>query len=490
MLDVAIPEPATLDPMRIQDPASVLVARQLFEGLTRWDPESEEVAPAAAASWKVANKGRRFTFKLRPGMTFHDGTPVTARDFIFAFDRIARKRSGSDLAYTLELVKGFDETNGLGDSNHLSGLRAKGKRTLEIRLSRPFYELPLVLTHPGLVPLRRRNVAKLDRFLTEPVGNGPFQMAESWGPEETVLLEAYEGALPRPQLDGIRFVPFPDAVRSWIPFTNGDFDVAEVPAGQLEVALEAYGGDGYLPFLAGYYYGFNLKAPELKDRRLRAGVNRAIDREAIASRIYKGTMIPPRGIVPTGMPGFDEDACGKLCDHSPAAARRLVRKLPRKSRRVRIEFTEGEPHYRVARLIRKNLTEVGLKVETKGYPLERYLERLSKGRQSTYRLGWIAEYPSPSVFLASLFLSTSPDNHSSFSSNTVDALLDKAQATRGARKRLMLYKRAERKILAAAPIVPIGSFETHWAAQESVEGIRFDTMGGFDAVDVSLADEG
>src|SRR5918992_2921707 len=84
VLNVAVPEPSTLDPMRLRDPGSVLVARQLYEGLTRWDPARERVRPAAAESWRVAGGGRTFRFKLREGMTFHDGSPVRSKDFKFA----------------------------------------------------------------------------------------------------------------------------------------------------------------------------------------------------------------------------------------------------------------------------------------------------------------------------------------------------------------------------------------------------------------------
>jgi ABC-type oligopeptide transport system substrate-binding subunit len=490
VLDVAIPEPATLDPMRVQDPGSVLVARQLFEGLTKWDPVAEEVVPAAALSWEAKKKGRRFVFELDPDATFHDGSPVTAADFVYAFDRIARKKSGSELAYTLELVEGFDATNGFGDAKHLSGLKARGKTKLIIDLVRSFYEFPTVLTHPGLVPVLKDDVEKIDRFLANPIGNGPFKMAQRWAPGKTVVLEAFDGALTTPELDGVRFVSFPDAVRSWIPFTNGEYDVAEVPAGQIEAAKEVYGGDGYVPFLAGYYYGFNLEAPELGDERLRLAVGRAVDRRTIARHIYKGTMIEPRGIVPQGMPGFDDNVCGKLCAFSPEAAAKLVAQLPRKERRISIEFTEGEPHGTVAKFIKKNLTAVGLDVTVKGYPLEKYLERLSADKQSTYRLGWIAEYPSPAVFLSSLFRSDSPDNHTAFDSGIVDQVLENAEGAKSESKRLKLYRKAEKMIVKAAPIVPIGSFETHWAAQGYVEGINFDTTGGFDAVDVSLAPAG
>jgi peptide/nickel transport system substrate-binding protein/oligopeptide transport system substrate-binding protein len=489
VLDVAIPQAATLDPMRIQDPASVLVARQLFEGLTRWDPETQKVVPAAAESWKASKGGRRFVFKLRAGMTFHDGSPVTSKDFAFAFDRIAQKKSGSELAYALDLIEGFPETNGLGDSKHLAGLKTPNAQTLEVKLVEPFYDFPSVLTHPGLVPVRKDDVKKLNSFLKAPNGNGPFEIAETWAPGEAVMLKRFEDYTSPAALDGIRFVPFKDAVASWIPFTDGEFDIAEVPAGQFDAALEVYGERGYLPFLAGYYFGFNLDSASVKDERLRRAINYAIDRESIASRIYKDAMVPPRGIVPLGMPGFNNDACGELCVYSPQDARRLVRQLPKKSRKVHIDFTKGAPHDQVARAVKKNLTAIGLKVSTKGYPLDKYLDVLTKGKASTYRLGWIAEYPLADVFLSSLFASSSPDNHSDFASRAVDKLLDKAHSAKKEKARLKLYRRAEKLILAEVPIVPIGSFETHWAAQPAVGGLNFDTMGGFDAQFVTLAGE-
>lgn len=487
VLDVATPEAATLDPMRIQDPASVLVARQLFEGLTRWDPVAQKVLPAAASSWKISKGGKKFTFALRPGMTFHDGSPVTSNDFRYAFDRIAQKKSGSELAYTLELVDGFAETNGLGQSKHLAGIKAPTKRKLVIKLSEPYYDFPAVLTHPGLVPVRKQDVTKIDAFLKDPNGNGPFEMAQPWAPGEAVILKRFDGYPGNTGLDGIRFIPFKDSVASWIPFTDAKLDVAEVPAGQVDAALELYGDQGYLPFLAGYYYGFNMKGPELKDIRLRTAIDLAINRTLIATRIYKDTMIAPRGIVPSGMPGFDKDACGKLCTYQPKAARKLVKSLPKSERRVHLEYTEGPPHKQVAAHIRRDLQAAGLKVTVKGYPLTKYLTRLTNGDQSMYRLGWIAEYPVPDVFLTSLFGSSSPDNHSGFSSPAVDKLLSKAHRSKTEPVRLKLYRKAEKKILRKVPIVPIGSFETHWAAQPAVKGLHFDTMGGFDALGVSIA---
>ena len=489
VMNVAITEPTSLDPMRLRDPGAVLVARQMFEGLTNWDPAAERVIPAAAERWRVGDGGRTFTFRLREGMTFHDGSPVTSKSFRFAFERIAQKGNASDLAYTLESIEGFSAINSGGGTTRLSGISTPDELTLTIRLSQPFYDFPAVLTHPGLVPLPPAAVRDIDDFLAAPTGNGPFRIAERWAPGQPVVLEAFAGFIQTPDLDGIRFLPYPDPAASWLPFVRGDLHVAEVPAGQIEEAREEFGEEGFQPFLAGYYYGLNVRAKDLRKKSVRVAINRAIDRAAIARTIYKGALEEPRGIVPRGMPGFQEDICVPQCTHSPAAAENLVSKLKSKERKLEIEFTEGEPHGQVARFVKKDLESVGFKVNVSSFEFSKYLKRLQKGDQSIYRLGWIAEYPVPDVFLSALFASDSPDNYSGFGSAQVDRLLSQAHAEKSKGRRLQLYIQAEKAILRDAPVIPIGSFVTHWAFRQEVRGLRFDVMGGFDAVDASLEEE-
>jgi oligopeptide transport system substrate-binding protein len=488
ILSVATSEPATLDPMRIQDPGSVLVARQLYEGLTRWDPVREEVVPGAARSWKVSDDGRTFTFQLRQDATFHDGTPVTSKDFQFAFNRIATKKNASDLAYALEPIEGFFQVNRLGRGKRLKGIETPNPNTLVIHLSDAFHDLPALLTHPGLVPLPRQSVKDIDSFLSAPVGNGPFKMTEPWSPGEPVALEAFSGYFKPVSLDGIAFIPVVDPARSWLAFDRGDVDVSEVPVGQFSYAANSYGESGVNPFLAGYYYGLNMKSGSLRNIKVREAINLAIDRAAISDRVYRGALEPPRGIVPRGMPGFDHDACADLCAHNPARARRLLKDVPTRKKRIQLDFTRGDPHARVARAVEDDLAAVGFKVETKGYSFGKYFGRLTEGKGEMYRLGWIAEYPVPDVFLSPLFGSGSPDNHSGFESRKVDALLDRAHAQPDLGRRLILYRRAEKAILRRIPIVPIGSFVTHWASRPGVEGIEFDTLGGFDAANISLSE--
>jgi oligopeptide transport system substrate-binding protein len=489
VLEVAVTEPATLDPMRIGDPGSVLVARSIYESLTGWDASEEDVFPAAAESWEIKDGGRRFIFHLRPGTTFHDGSPVRSADFVFAFNRIAQKRNGSALAYLLERVAGFHQVNRLGSRKEMRGLRAKDELTLEVELSEPYIDLPALMTHPGLVPLPKRAVKEIDAFLRRPVGNGPFEMARPWSPGQPIVLQRFAGFIRTPPLDGVRFIPFPDAASSWLDFVAGEFDVAEVPADQIRAASEAYGEQGYQPLLAGYYFGFNIDSGALKKRKLREAISRGIDRDFIVRDVYKGTMDPPRGIVPAGMPGFQSDVCGELCEYDPDAAARLVRELPRSDRKVTIDYTRGRLHKQVAGAVKDDLEEIGLRVDVNPFPFDKYLKRLRKGDQEMYRLGWIGEYPAPDSFLTALFDSNAPDNHSGFASGKVDRIMRRARAEPSRSRRQRLYARAEKLIMDRAPITPIGTFITHWAAQPHVEGLRFDLTGGFDAFDVSLSED-
>jgi len=359
-----------------------------------------------------------------------------------------------------------------------------------IKLSEPYANFPSALTHPGLAPLPEEAFEASDDFSSEPIGNGPFELAQPFELSAPVVLRAVEGHFQDPNVEGIRFLPFPDAASSWVPFTNDQLDVTEVPTTRVEQASEEYGEDGFVPLLVGSYYGFNLESDELTDVRKRRAVNLAINREALAEDIFAGTLQPPRGIVPLGMPGFEEDACGELCEFDARAARRLVNDLPEARREVTLEYTREQPQTRVAKKVRGYLQDAGLEVKLRAWPFGRYLERLSDGDHSMYRLGWIAEHPDPDVFLSALFDSDSPDNHTGFASQRVDSLLAEARRETDEVARLELYQRIEEVILERIPLVPVGSFRMFWAAGARVQGVEFDVLGGFDAALVSLEGQG
>lgn len=428
-----------------------------------------------------------WTFKLRRS-SFSDGRPVTAGDFVFAFDRIAKKKNASELAYLLDEVQGFSKVNHKGKSAHMSGLSAPTKRRLKIELTRPDANFPTTMTHPALVPLESAAVKHLDRFLRRPVGNGPYRMAATWMPGGPVQLKANKTYRHPPAIDGIRFVVYPSASASWADLVNGDIDVSEVPVDQISDAAHDYGTRGYSPFLAASYYAFNLHKKQFRNKKLRTAVSEAIDRDAILKNIYGGSLVTPRGVVPKGMPGFSDDVCGKVCGYHPKRARHVVAKLSRKERTIPLETNSGQPYDRVNKAIAADLDKVGFKVKVRSYRFGRYLDLIKANRQHLYRVSWLAEYPDPDAFLYDLFSSRSPNDQSGFSNKKVDSLVAKAMRTTRKRKRLGLYHHAEDTIMHALPVVPIGSFVTHWAVQPWVHEISFDDTGGFDVARATIED--
>ncbi|MDQ3766962.1 MAG: ABC transporter substrate-binding protein, partial [Actinomycetota bacterium] len=353
-----------------------------------------------------------------------------------------------------------------------------------IKLSEPFRDFPAVLTHPSLVPVPAKALAAKKSWVRRPVGNGPFKLATRWTPGRPIKLDAWRKGVDQPQLGGLRFVPYPDALASWPDVLEGSVDVAEVPADEIDAAEAAFGADDFRPLLAGYYFGFNIDSEQLDHVAIRKAVTRAIDRRRIAVGIYDRSLIAPRGIVPPGIPGFNRDVCLKLCDYSPKAARRLVKKVPPDERAVTLDYTKEPPHGRVARSVARDLRAAGLKVDVNGYRFPAFLERLSEDQPSLYRLGWIAEYPAADGFLTPLFRSDSLDNHSGLESERVDRLLARAQREPSSKGRSRLYRKAEIELLEQVPIAPIGTFVTRWVVRPPGVDVHFDVMGGFDAITV------
>ena len=304
-----------------------------------------------------------------------------------------------------------------------------------------------------------------------------------------MLLKAFIGFYDTPELDGIRFLTYPDAAASWLPFTNGDIDIAEVPAGEVEAAREKYGDAGFRPFLATYSFGLNIKSPQLDDIRVRRAINKAIDRPTIVQTVYRGTMEPPRGILPTGMPGFLENICVGTCEFDPDGAARLVAGLKRRDRALTLAFSGDQPHPQVARMVRSNLEDAAVLGEDPPLSLPPLSQAFAIEGPLDVPARLDSGVPAPDAYLTPLFGSRSPDNHSGLTSERVDSLLERARATPSDGKRIQLYVQAEKAIMELLPLAPIGSFVTHWAAQPDVEGFVFDQLGGFDVVGISIAEE-
>lgn len=484
-LRVSVRDLSSLDPVRASGPGASFVLAQTFDSLTDVDA-SGAVVPAAAASWAPSSDGKTWTFTLGKGK-FHNGDPVTAYDFKFAFDRITSKTLDSEAAFQLEPIQGFKAARIDGTATGLSGVQVVNPSTLRIVLDAPFYELPVYLSHPSLGPVSQKVFNKdANAFAASPIGNGPFKVQAPKTAQGVTLVRFDDHAGSTAYLDAVDVQVDAGPDDGYRAYLRNEVDVADIPSSVIEEARGRIGPAGFTPYWAAVYFGPNLRLEKFKKPEMRKAISLAINRAAIATTVYGGTKAPATGIIPTGIPGFAGGACAD-CTFDPTRARSLIQSAFGGSPpEVVIDHLDASPSREVAGAIKANLEAVGLKIRLRAHKSKAYLQTLAAGTQELAELGWLAETPSPDGFLAQQLRTGSPNNQVAFADPAFDGLIKKAREASGLEQRRGLYKEAEARALSQMAIIPVVFFRNHHAVAERVQGLRLDGAGIFDAARVWL----
>ena len=471
-------EPIALDPAFSQEGEGMEVTKELFDGLIDYDPKTAKVKPAVATKWKSNAAGDSWTFWLRRGVKFHNGREVTAADFVYAWDRVAAKKTASEVAYHLAPIKGFEKVQ-KGKRSHLSGVKEVGKYKLKVNLIYPFSDFPLVLGHPVFSPVPKEEVKKGGRrFADKPVGNGPFEMDGPWEHKKSIKLKKYEKYYgKKAYLDRVNFKIMGNDQTAFLQFQGGGLDVSPIPSGQISATVKQFGSDTLVgqPLLVLQFYGFNLRKGVFKKNvKLRQAINYAVDRGTIVSNVYENAYVAAGGIVPPAVGDYKKPA--RAYAYSPNKAKRLLRQagypggkgLPT----IKLIYDTGRGNEGPAQIVQQNLRDIGITVELEGLEFGAFLKALREGKMSMFAAGWQADYPSRDAFLYQLFYSKSGDNVFGFSDPKVDRLLIKARKAIKPTTRIRLYDEAENEILKQAPIVPYAYAGTRVVHARKVKGFE------------------
>ena len=484
-LRVAVVAPADLDPRLLDSHEGLLVAAQLFDGLVSYDPETLAVVPAVAESWEMLDQGTRFRFRIRSGVTFHDGSAVTAESFVNAWNRLVDPVFSAPYAFLLESVKGFAQYQERLSVRGLSGLSAPDAQTLEVVLNRPWADFPSLLAHPALSPVPVTSGD--DGFGAEPVGNGPYRMTAPLNPGAPVILQAYDGYYGVPALMPtleLHTVAGPDD--AWPDFLSGELEIAEIPAPLVRSAQSQFGSRGVVAEARQLSCGFNEAQARFADPALRTAVSLALDRASIAEGVYGGVPLPATGIVPPTLPGYAADVCAENCAPDAERAEALVAEVPKKDRAFALDYSASTTGDQLAGEIAAQLGSIGLRVTPRPHDQLSFEAVLEGDQHEMFCLGAIADYPRQQALLEPVLASGSPDNHANVADPGIDALLEEARARRDAGARQALYADVEREALAAMHVIPVVWFRTKLAVQPYVRGFRIDPLGMFDAATISV----
>ena len=475
-------DPATLDPMGASDSESIEIGELMFEGLVRWAPGSAVPRPWLATSWRVSPDNLRWTFTLREGVRFHDGTPLDAAAVVFSFERLLDPRHpyaiGDDGGYWRALLR------------PIARVIAVDAQTVAIEVSRPYAPL---LGDLAMFPIVSPHAVAQEgaEFRRHPVGTGPFAF-DSWTEGEQVVVHRFDGYWGEsPALDRIVFRVVVDARQRLIDLESGSVDLAaailpdEQSFVQLHPDLRLYtSGGNDVSYLA-----FNMSRRPFTDPRVRRAFSHAIDKQPIVKLAYQGraapaeTALPPTQWAYRASPPrypFDPDAARRLLAEAAAGAA-----FDPAVTYTLYALSTPRPYMpqpeRVARLVQTELEQIGVHIQLVLQPYADHRRSVERGEHDLALFGWVGDTGDPDNFLYVLFHSDRTEdpaqNISFYRNDAVDELLRAAQTDADGPTRAALYQRVEAQIASDAPWVPLAHSELVMAARRELGGVELSPLG-------------
>ena len=485
-------EPTTLDPAIARETTSHFFVTSLFSGLVRITSDFG-IEPDLAESWRVDNAGVVYTFTLRDGITFHDGTPITAEDFKYSIERAADPALHSETAHSYlgDIVGVVEKLN--GEAEEVSGVEVVDERTVRITIDEPKEYFLAKLTYPSGAIVDRRTVEPLgfDWWMSDDInGSGPYRLAR-WEREEVVVLQRFDD-YHRPA--SLEYVISPQAalpgVSGLAMYLSDAWDAIPVGTGALDSIRESETLSAQLsefPQLTTYYAGVDGSQPPFDDPDVRRAFLMALDRERLIEVLYDGNVELAKGLLPPGMPGYSESLRGVPYD--PESARQLLAGSRYASDFPEVVFSavdvDGEPTELVQFIVAAWREVLGVDVQVELHETDVYTYGLERVVRHLWHGGWVADYPDPENFLDLLLHSHTLDGK--YVNERFDSLIEGARTERDRETRLHMYGEAEQLLIDQAGIFPLFHVNDYVLVRPRVQGFRMNALGQPDVAGITLA---
>lgn len=458
-------EVKSLDPQKASDLATIRVAQDQFEGLTRMNGKGEAIA-GLAAGWSVSQDGRIWRFPLRPGLRFSDGTPITPATFAAVFARLRDPAAASPSA---ALFIDIDSVTPDRDD-------------VVVRLRAPMPSLPNLLALPALAALPIHRIAALgDSWTGERplVTSGPFRL-QQWRLNERIRLirnpRWHDG---RPAIAEVEWRPVTDRLTALRSFAAGEADTSNdfPPTRAAWIAQRLPGAAHVAPYNGSYYFIFNTTAPPFDDARVRRALSMTIDRPWIAEKLIGLGTLPAWGVVPPAVAGAPGGYRPAWADWSrkrrQLAARNLLAAAgygPRRKLIFDMRFNSDADHRRVAVAMAAMWRPLGVEAHLLNSEASLHFASLRRRDFAFARSGWIGDVPAPENYLAIHRSDAGPLNYAGYASPAFDAALDRAMATADPTARASAMRAAEAILIQDAPLVPLYHYVSRALVAPRVDG--------------------
>lgn len=493
--------PETLDPALNSaiDGANTIIT--IFEPLLLIN-ENNEVIGGQAESWEASEDGLTWTFTMRDGLKWSDGTDLNAKDFEYSFKRMVDPNTAAPYAETcLGMIDGFEEAAGFPDADgnptvdpNPEALNVKASedgKTLTIVLSYPCSYFDKMAAFATMSPVQQATVeANGDSWCTSAdtfVSNGPYMITD-WTPSERIVLTKnpnYVGGWDSSKIvsDTITLLLLEDSSASFAAYNSGEAQlIKDVPTDEIPSLTKAEdGGDFYVDTILGtYYVSLNLQRDAFKDAKVRKALSLAIDRDYVANTIMQGTYSAADSIVGPGI--VDESGYFHDNGNAPyisadyeanlAEAKKLLEEAgyPNGEGYPTIEYSTNDAGYHVplAEYLQQAWGDLGITLTINKMEWSSFTPARRAGEYDVARNGWVMDYNDPSNML-DLFCSGNGNNDGKYANPDFDAAIDASRVADSAEHFAQLHK-AEDILMEDMGCLPIAYYNDYWLQSPTLKG--------------------
>jgi len=494
-----------LDPAYETDGNSFMVCDNVYEALVSYADESTELQPGLAESWDIAPDGKTYTFHLRKGVKFHDGTPFNADAVVFSIGRMMKERNVKFFGNALDIPAQertpeywvsmeMDDTIGAIEATDEYAVVFKLKRVEAPFLANMGMDFADIISPTAFT-------ANPKEFLRNPVGTGPFKFV-SWVKDDRIILEKnndYWDKSGGPYLDKVVFRSIPENSVRFLELKAGNIHICQFPnPADVELARK----DPNLQLISqpgmniGYLSFNHTKEPWKSNIHLRKAIAHAVNRQAIVDNLYQGMGQVAKNPIPPTMWGYNEEVPGFQYDVELAKAELAEAGFPEGQGLPEITLWSmpvPRPYnpdgLKIGVAMAADLAKVGINARVVSYEWGTYLKRQREQPEDMdlFQLGWTGDNGDPDNFLAVLFDGLASSSiRTQWHNEEYHNLMLEGKQTVDQAKRAEIYKTALKLIYDEAPVISVAHSTVIWPALNNVENFKLHPTGSVRLKNVSL----
>lgn len=452
-------EPESIDPAQDQDTTEDFVHMQLNATLVTPDKDLN-IKPGLAEKWELSADDMTYTFHLRSGLKWSDGSALTAKDFEYSFKRLFDPATASPYTDIVKGIKGAEEyfTSKSKDPAELQklrdavGVKAQDDSTLVITLKEKAAFFLSTLINGATAPVNQASLEKnKDKAFDAPafVGSGPFKL-QSWQHKskmELVPNENYYGGPPRASLT---LVMIHEPTATLAAYRNNEIDASGgvnlSAADTNALRNDPNFKNQILEYteLGTYYLQYNVTAKPFDNPKVRVAISYAIDRKGMVDKVLAGTGVVATSLIPPGMPGH-VDNLGQEFDLNKAKQVLAEAGFPDGKgipANIQASYNNLGTWPQVMQFVQANLQAIGISIQLDPRESKTYFKEMREKASPMFRSGWNSDYPDPDDWYRVIFKSDASQNYGKWKNDQYDKLAAQAAGEPDQNKRLDLYRQA------------------------------------------------